>query len=109
MIMSERGSFCTEYIYCDKCMDACRKVLLGDVKYLNSQEIKDLPIIAGKIGGLYAGEELDTMEMEYIPDIQELMCDDHTLRICVHSDLRGSVIYEFTKHDIKITEQLKGE
>lgn len=47
--MSERGSFCTEYVYCHKCFDACRKVLLGDVKYLNSQEIKELPIIAGKL------------------------------------------------------------
>ena len=102
--MSERGSFCTEYIYCDKCMDACRKVLLGDCKYLDSQEIKDLPIIAGKIGGSGDGAELYTMEREYIPAIQELMGEDCTLRICVHSDLRGSVIYEFSKYSVKTTE-----
>jgi hypothetical protein len=104
MIMSERGSFCTEYVYCGKCFDACRKVLLGDVKYLNSQEIKELPIIAGKLGGSWAGVEFFDMEHEYIPAIQELMCDDCSLRICVHSECCGSVIYEFTKYSEKITE-----
>jgi hypothetical protein len=27
--MSERGSFVTEYIYCDKCFHVVKKVLLG--------------------------------------------------------------------------------
>lgn len=55
--MSERGSFITEYIYCDKCFEACKQILLGNTKWLNSLQIHELPIIAGKIGGLYCGEE----------------------------------------------------
>ena len=41
------------------------------------------------------------MENEYIPAIQELMCDKHKIRLCVHSDSNGSVIYEFDKQRIE--------
>lgn len=98
--MSERGSFCTEYIYCDDCFNACKKVLLNNTKWLNSLQIHELPIIAGKIGGMYSGEEFHDMENEYIPKIQKLMCDEHKIRICVHSDSNGSIIYEFNKDKI---------
>ena len=98
--MSERGSFCTEYIYCDKCFEACKQVLLNNTKWLNSLQIHDLPIIACKIGGLYSGEELIDMENEYISAIQELMCDKHKIRIRVHSDSNGSVTYEFDQQHI---------
>jgi len=86
--MSERGSFITEFIYCKKCLDGVRTVLTGNKKYLNSIEIPhwngfDIPhpIIAGKIGGLYPGEELVTFEYEFIPQIKEVIC--HELRIAV--------------------------
>lgn len=103
--MSERGSFCTEYIHCDKCFEACKQVLLDNTKYLNSLQIHELPIIAGKIGGMCIGEELFDMENEYIPAIQESMCDGHKIRLCVHSDCKGSVMYEFTKQTLqKISE-----
>lgn len=98
--MSERGSFCTEYIYCDKCFEACKQVLLNNTKWLNSLQIHELPIIAGKIGGMYSGEEIVDIENEYIPTIQKLMCDKHTIRISVHSDSNGSVIYKFNKNEI---------
>ena len=107
--MSERGSFCTEYIYCDKCFEACKQVLLDNTKWLNSLQIHELPIIAGKIGGMYSGEELIDMENEYIPAIQELMCDKHKIRICVHSDSNGSVIYEFNKDEILKEVKLDNE
>ena len=100
-MMSERGSFCTEYIYCDKCFEACKQVLSGNTKWLNSLQIHELPIIAGKIGGTYSGEEIVDMANEYIPKIQELMCDKHKIRICVHSDCNGSVIFEFDKNNVK--------
>lgn len=98
--MSERGSFCTEYIYCKDCFEACKKVLLDDTKWLNSLQIHELPIIAGKTGGMYSGEEFHDMENEYIPKIQALMKDDCKIRICVHSDTNGSIIYKFNKEEI---------
>jgi len=86
--MSERGAFVTEYIYCDKCFNAVKSVLLSSEKYLMSIEIphwngvdKPLPIIAGKIGGLYSGEELDTFRYKIIPKIELTIC--HEIRIAV--------------------------
>lgn len=29
------------------------------------------------------------------------MCDCHKIRICVHSESNGSIIYEFDKHNVK--------
>ena len=86
--MSERGSFVTEYIYCDKCLEAAKRVLLQDSKYLKGVVIPmwgggvgELPIIAGKVGGLYKGEELVTFENELIPELEKVIC--HPLRIAV--------------------------
>ena len=98
--MSERGSFVTEYIYCDKCFEACKEVLKGEDKWLNVQQIKELPIIAGKIGGMYPNEEIYDIENEYIPKIQEKMCENHKIRISVLAE-QGSAIYEFDKYNVK--------
>ena len=93
--MSERGSFVTEYVYCSKCFEVVKSVLLGANKYLCSIVLpfhaegygdsgKDLPIVAGKIGGLYAGEELHVMEFELIPQLSKGIC--HKVRIAVLAD-----------------------
>lgn len=86
--MSDRGSFITEYIYCDDCFRAAKSVLIGNGKHLHSTTIphwafdgKENPIIAGRIGGLFAGEELQTMECELIPKLERLIC--HKIRIAV--------------------------
>ena len=91
--MSERGSFVTQYIYCEKCFEAAKTVLLGNDKYLCSLVIpsyegsgKFLPIIAGKIGGLYAGEEIHTFLEELIPRLEPLLCKDHAVKIVVIPD-----------------------
>ena len=106
--MSERGSFCTEYIYCNKCFNACKTILNGNDKWLHAIQIAEFPIIAGKIGGLYSGEEIVDME-DYIFQIQEKMCPDCTLRISVLAE-RGSVIYEFNKKHIrKLCEEQTNE
>ena len=97
--MSERGSFITEYIYCDKCFNACKEVLCGNDKWLNARQIAELPIIAGKIGGLYACEELHDMEYKYIPQIQEKMCPDCKIRIAVIAE-QGTSVFEFDKNNI---------
>lgn len=96
--MSERGSFCTEYIYCSKCFNVVKSILLHNEKYLCSVQIptwtehKDeaLPIIAGKIGGSYPGEELFTMESKYLYEIEKGIC--HEVRIAVIAD-SGQKIY----------------
>ena len=71
--MSERGSFVTEYIYCDRCFNACKEVLCKNEKYLKGivipswkNENENLPIIAGKIGGMYANEECNEMDLDVV-------------------------------------------
>ena len=89
--MSERGSFVTQFIYCSECLEAVKKVLLSDDKYLDSSIIKNRPIIGGKIGGSYEGEGLTTFELELIPKLEELIC--HQVRIAVLSDSGGDKIF----------------
>lgn len=80
--MSERGSFVTEYIYCDKCFEAMKKVLVCDDKYLRGVVIPmwtgggcpELPIIAGKVGGLYSGEEKAVFDLELRNQIEDTIC-----------------------------------
>ena len=101
--MSERGSFVTEYIYCDKCLDAAWRILKGDSKYFKSFLVpgfgympSDFPIIAGKIGGFYPGEELHTFEFEIIPKLEAVLC--HPLRIAVIGEAPNAhKIFEINK------------
>ena len=85
--MSERGSFVTEYIYCDKCFEAAKKVLLFDEKYLCSRVIDGwgdeppLRIIAGKVGGSHAEEEFLVFEFKLNHELSDIIC--HPLRIAV--------------------------
>jgi len=98
--MSERGSFVAEFIYCKNRLNAVKAVLLSSNKYLMSIEIphwnggtEPLPIIAGKIGGLYAGEELNTFEFEFIPEIENSIC--HVIRIAVLAE-KGEKIFKIS-------------
>ena len=85
--MSERGSFTTEYIYCDECFEKAKQILLGDDKRLCSDVIHGwgsnpyMPIIAGKIGGSYIGEEIDTFELDLNEKLAAAIC--HPMRIAV--------------------------
>jgi len=84
--MSERGSFVTEYIYCKKCFEAAKEVLLGKGKYLYSTAIQhsdgsEYPIIAGKVGGTSGGEEILIFELDYLPRLEATIC--HPMRIAV--------------------------
>ena len=84
--MSERGSFVTEYCYCDKCFEVAKKYLLGDEKYLCSrivpswQDGKFLPIIAGKVGGLYAGEERHWIERTLL-EMSDELCHEFSVAV----------------------------
>ena len=96
--MSERGSFITEYIYCIKCFNEVKKILLANDKYLCSRIIpswvregEELPIIAGKIGGLYSGEEIDVFEEEYRKEIAKVIC--HPMRVALLAE-KGERIFK---------------
>ena len=99
--MSERGSFITDFIYCEKCFEAIRKILLANGKFLQSVEIPHwnnkkgatLPIIAGKIGGSYPGDEIDTFACDFIPKIDKVIC--HDVRIAVLGE-SGEQIFRIT-------------
>lgn len=93
--MSERGFFVTEYIGCPKCLAAARRVLITDTyhgKFYRAFESgpvdgSPLPIIAGKIGGMHIGEELEDFEECWAPALAKLIC--HPLRVAVLSDSGG--------------------
>ena len=94
-MMSERGSFVTEYIYCNECFEAAKKILLGREKYLCSAIIpswcdQTIPIIAGKVGGMYRGEEIDTFKKEYIPELEKIIC--HPMRIAILAEIGQEII-----------------
>lgn len=97
--MSERGSFVTEYIYCPKCLHVLQEVLISNDKFLMGIQIPSwnnsslLPIIAGKIGGLHAGEELETMRDELAPLFQEALC--HPVRIAVIPENGEATVFTF--------------
>lgn len=85
--MSERGSFVTSYIYCDKCFDLVKGALLAKHSGLCSIQIPTwvhggpaMPIIAGKVGASYPGGEL--LDIELIADeLAGKVC--HEVRIAV--------------------------
>lgn len=97
--MSERGSFVTEYINCEKCFSIVREVLVRDEKFLKGvvipswQEGQYLPIIAGKIGGLGCNDEFVVMEFELAPKFEDCLC--HPVRIAVLADSGDGRFFRF--------------
>jgi len=104
--MSERGSFCTEYVNCPRCFEILKKYLLGREKFLCSTVIptwekddptlnyhpKPMPIIAGKIGGMYNGEECIIFRDIYKDRIEAEIC--HPVRVVVMADSGKTEIFE---------------
>lgn len=97
--MSERGSFVTEYVYCPDCFNGLKKILLSKHKFLCSRVVRgwesknsNLPIIAGKIGGLFSGEEIITFDVYMRKSIESSIC--HSIRIAVIAE-DGFELLEF--------------
>ena len=101
--MSERGSFVTEWCYCDACFDAVWSVLsapqlkngkpyrVRDIRPLNLRDLrKGVNVIAGRI----SDNELLDMESYYGPQIAALLCEGHHVRIAVLSDSSGDCIFK---------------
>ncbi len=99
--MSEHGSFVTQYIGCRKCLEVAKKYLLGNDKYLCSVQIPSwipnqmLPIIAGKIGGLGAGDEYVTFAAMY-SDFEKELC--HELKVAVFAEVGGYEIFTYVPY-----------
>lgn len=104
--MSERGSFVTEYIYCHECLEAAYEVLGRKDKYLTGIQIPTwddtsgavpyLPIIAGKIGGTWPGNEVFTFEEELTVELGRVIC--HPLRVAVLGE-KGERIFTILPTD----------
>lgn len=83
--MSERGSFVTNYFYCDQCFEAASRVLLQDGKGVCSTVIPSgggqaHPIIAGKIGDSYLGGEINRAEI-LAEEIRPHICHDMAIAV----------------------------
>ena len=104
--MSERGSFMTDYIYCSQCLKALKLILCEKTKSLCGSQLpswqtgKRLPIIAGKIGGSYFGEEIHIFESELIPKIKSIIC--HHVRIVVFADNGDAKIFTLEPKERKV-------
>jgi hypothetical protein len=95
--MSERGTWITEFIYCDKCIEKFREFLNetecaedgGESKYWSFGRVGQ-HAFAGRISGLFSGEELQLFEFHLIPKLKEMLC--HPLRIAVLAD-HGEMVF----------------
>jgi hypothetical protein len=86
--MSERGSFVTEFIYCEHCLHGAKQVLAVDTRQLVGHVLPNMPIIAGRVRSIYPEGELDYMAQEIIPQLESVLC--HKIRIVVI----GETLYE---------------
>lgn len=89
--MSERGTWSTARIYCERCRERFRD-------FLKQREIPPPPnrhwsgielapgFFAGEIGGLYSGEELHQWQ-DMAEDLKAILCCN--FRLAVHCDDPG--------------------
>jgi len=95
--MSERGTWMTDFIYCGETVTALREYFQAercpDNKYFTVQDLfehQHCGAFCGRIGGMYPGEELHSME-ELVPEIKQII--KTPIRICVFAE-DGSQIFE---------------
>lgn len=91
--MSDHGSFITQVIWCDQCFEAAAGVL-GWGDKASRPVLPGLPgekgcrqprIIAGRVSGLYQGEEIHIFQGQVLPDLAEVIC--HPIRIAVIAEV----------------------
>ena len=76
-MMSERGSFVTQFCYCDICVRALESVLASRCK--NVTVIRG-SIVAGYVSGSAPGDEIGYFE-DYAEEIAAVIC--HPVRVAV--------------------------
>jgi len=90
--VSDRGSFITDYIYCDDCMRVVEDVFfrLADESWHVQRLIGDggerLPILTGKLRGLGDGDDLCDLEHKIAREMAKRVC--HGVRIAALPDGR---------------------
>lgn len=94
--MSERGTWVTEHIYCQQCVDRFQEFLIDSGCGTNGEKywsyVKLSPwSFAGRISGLYSGEELHDWD-SIAEDLGKVLC--HPVRVAVISDTAGEKIYK---------------
>lgn len=85
--MSERGVFCTEFIYCQDCLAAVRSIAgeySGDVN-------RDGRVVFGRLSPPDSNGEVRVVELEMGPAISRLLC--HDVRIAVLADGGSSAVF----------------
>lgn len=87
--MSERSSFCTEWIYCSKCFDAAQKVFAEELS--DEDPLFATGLIAGKISAPDSNGELRMFEFEIGPKLSEIIC--HRMRIAVMAEGGSSTVF----------------
>ena len=76
--MSERGSFVTEVIICDKCRDAAHQALSG----LSGREVSTRGhLLSGRIDAMSSGAELFEFDEVWVVELSRVLC--HPLRVAV--------------------------
>lgn len=106
--MSERGSFATELTWCITCHQAVGTVL-GDLLLQAAASVREIVfwdnetgafqqgLWAGRVRGLYAGEELDVFTSEVNPALAAVLC--HPLRLAVFADSGASQVFVVDRED----------
>ena len=91
--MSERGSFVTSYIYCEKCLQAAIKHLISNPAANNPicasqlpswERGAEFPIIAGRLGSMVAGGEIGVM-LEVAEGMVGDLCHDMAITVLAES------------------------
>ena len=108
--MSERGSFVTEFIYCWECFGKMQDILCvkEESKFLCGHvlTVNNIPthVIAGRIGGLYIGEEIDVFRYRIFTS-ENSPC--HIVRIAIISD-NGGVAFIQVNPDGSVSDLIEG-
>lgn len=102
--MAWRGSFVTEYVYCNKCFEAVKHVMGKAAREHHRLYVHLLPIthnkegirfniLAGYIGvsGGWNGEILSLFEVQLQPEIEIGIC--HKMQIVIFPDTDGKIIH----------------
>lgn len=109
--MSDRGSFCTEFVYCNGCFSALKRILRervgGDHNQYNIHSIilkgrirntffrrfiprrYDVPIIAGFVKSFACGDEILWFDNELREEIEAEICHPVSIAILCESNLDG--------------------
>lgn len=85
--MSDRGSFCTEWMYCPECFAAVKPILVdGDNRWTMQGHV----VIEGRMIAGFYGAELWWFEEYVAPELEKVAC--HKVKIAILAE-KGSHIH----------------